>query len=355
MKRFLALAGALLPLALGWQDCDVLAPDAAGPFKTTLLKNLTSKGHAVYLQYPSEQPPAGSKGWPAVVFMHGMTLGWEWYERHVAQWASHGFAVAVPFVKSVEADDGLLPVTETDSTSIYAAAALLKGLADDSVQGPADMPAKVDFASIGLVGHSMGGEDTMRAAAGLRVPEGMEPLPSGAVKVAIAQHPSLCTFPPPHPYSITKEEIDAASRNATLLLFTAENDRAFLPGTPSVEHSCWEAAKGPAMFASFKKTVCETYPPCENMSSAHGCTLKVDFVGVGHMCACDAPGLDTWTSPELKWVTAALRSHLHHGNSASSYCSKLLVGDMPGSFKNSPDVATLEMHFDTPGADRVWV
>merc|ERR1712203_173141 len=101
----------------------------------------------------------------------------------------------------------------------------------------------------------MGGEDTIRASAALRVPKGYSPMPEGSVKVAIAQHPSLCTFPPPYPYTINKEEIDASSKNSTLILFTAENDRAFLPGTPSKEHSCWQAATGTAQFASVKKEV----------------------------------------------------------------------------------------------------
>merc|ERR1712039_75963 len=129
-----------------------------------------------------------------------------------------------------------------------------------------------------------GGENTIRAAAGLRIPAGMHPLHSGSVKVIISQHPSLCTGPPPYPYTINKAEINAASQNSTLLLFTAENDRAFLPGTPSTEYKCWQAATGHAAFVSVKKEVCNTYPPCSDMKDANGCSVKVDFVGDGHMC-----------------------------------------------------------------------
>lgn len=306
-------------------------------------KTFQIDGHTIFLQYPTSALPPNATGWPSVVFMHGLTLGWEWYSRHVEHWASHGFVVAFPFVKSVDKDDGIIPVTETDANSIYIALEMLKGIANGTIRPPTDLKAPIDVHNVGLVGHSMGGEDTIRAAAGVRVPKGMSALPSGTLKVAVAQHPSLCTFPPPYPYTINKAEINAASQKAPLLLFTAENDRAFLPYTPSVEHKCWQAAQGQALFASFKKSVCETYPPCSSMIGATDCTAKLDFVGSGHMCACDAPGLDTWTSPELKWVTAALRLYLHE-HSASSGCGAMLWGDKHGSLSNDPNVASVETH-----------
>jgi dienelactone hydrolase len=309
------------------------------------LANATYQGHDIYIQYPTK---SASDAFPVVVFMHGMTLGWEWYARHISQWSSHGFVIVFPFVKDALKDDGIIPVTETDATSIYVAVEYLKALTHGTVHKPADFQGTVDIGNIGIVGHSMGGENTIRAAAGVRVPAGMPSLPAGAMKVAIAQHPSLCTFPPPYPYTINKVEINNASLKAPLLLFTAENDRAFLPGTPGKEHTCWKAATGRSLFASFKASVCGGYPSCSSMTGAYGCDAKVAVVGSGHMCACDAPGLDTWTSPELKWVTSALRLYLHHN--ASSVCGALLWGNGDQSLQRDPNVANVE-EVGSPQAD----
>lgn len=332
----------------GWKDCDVLPVDAKGGYATEFNKTYIYQGHPVYLQYPTARPPTGSK-WPIVIFMHGMTLSWEWYSRHVEYWASHGFVVAFPFVKSEDKDDSVIPVTETDATSIHAAYGLLKGLSNGSIASPVGLTGDaIDVGNVGLAGHSMGGENVIRAAAQVNIPKGYLPFPQGVVKLAFAQHPSLCTFPPPYPYTISKAEINNASLNSDLFLFTAENDRAFnvpvLPATPETEYNCWKAASGPAIFASVKKVVCESYPSCKDMSDPHGCTLKTGFVGNGHMCACDAPGLETWTSPELKWVTAALRLYLHFQNMSSSACGALVWGDGPMSLASDDNMLTVERH-----------
>lgn len=336
----LALCGCVEGTAC--QDCDSLPSSQRGPFATSASTDFSYQGHPITLHYPTDASPTGS--WPGVVMMHGMTLGYEWYARHLEHWSSHGFIVAFPFVKSVAKDDRIIPVTETDATSIYAALGFLNGLSNGSIAAPSELQGKVNMESIGLVGHSMGGEDTIRAAAAVRVPAGYSPLPKGTLKVAVAQHPSLCTFPPPYPYTINKAEINAASNNAPLFLFTAENDRAFLPGTPKKEHKCWQAANGTSGFASFRKSVCESYPSCKSMK-AKGCSLKIDVVGKGHMCACDAPGLDTWTSPELKWVTSLLRLYLHHdGDQTGTTCGTQIWEAGDDSLQEDPNVATVELH-----------
>jgi len=331
-------------VALAWQDCSDSPSDAKGPFKVRGLETLEYEGKPIFLHYPLGALPNGASGWPVVIFMHGMTLGWEWYSRHVEHWASHGFIVAFPFVKNPGADDGIIPVTETDAASIYVAAALLRGIANGTIAKPEGMTGGIDMNNVGIAGHSMGGEDAIRAGAGIRVPKGAVPFSSGQVKVTIAQHPSLCTFPPPYPYTIDKAEINAASKNSPLVLFTAENDRAFLPWTPSTEYKCWQAATGKALFVSVKKTVCEAYPPCGSMTNASGCSLKTAAVGTGHFCALDAPGLDTWTSPELKWVTTALRLYLQHNDASASVCKSILWGNGQDSLRMDANMAKVEMH-----------
>merc|ERR1712006_5130 len=104
------------------------------------------------------------------------------------------------------------------------------------------------------------------------------------------------------------------------------------------------AANGTSGFASFSKTVCESYPSCKSMN-ASGCSVKIDAVGAGHMCACDAPGLDTWTSPELKWVTTLLRLYLHHdGDQSGTACGAQIWADGKDSLQKDPNAATVELH-----------
>merc|ERR1712194_218163 len=89
---------------------------------------------------------------------------------------------------------------------------------------------------------------------------------------------------------------------------------------------------------------CGSYPACRSIK-ATGCANKVDTVGKGLMCAADAPGVDSWTSPELKWVTAALRLYLHFdGDVAGTTCGKMLWGSDATSFRKDPNMARTEMH-----------
>lgn len=353
VKAFAIVTLALFPLvAAAWPDCDATASQGPGPFGASTVNTYTytlgNKTHPIILHYPTASLPAGATGWPVVVFMHGMTLGQEWYVQQLQHFASHGFVVAFPFIKDQEHDDAypLIPLTETDANGIYASFGLLQSLANGTLSLPTDLKGSLDMSNVGLAGHSMGGEDTIRAMAKIRIPDHGIPLQNGTVKVAIAQHPSLCTFPPPYPATINKKEIDAASQNGALLMFTAENDFAFLNKTPKVEQECWQAATGPAIFASFTEAICDTFPPCDfmNASDPNACK-KIHNFGTGHLCACSPPGLgDSWISPELQWVTTALRLYLQQDNATSTACSTYLWGDGKYSLKKDPHVLLAEMH-----------
>ena len=80
-------------------------------------------------------------------------------------------------------------VTETNGASLMAAVGFAAEL---NANASSPLHGRIDTARLGLAGHSMGGEDVIKAAA---------QLPAGKVNVAISQHPSLCgPFGPP-PYA----------------------------------------------------------------------------------------------------------------------------------------------------------
>jgi len=254
--------------------------------------------------------------------MHGMTLGHEYYAEHLDHWASHGIVALFPYVESPEKDDAVFPiVTETDGSSIIATV----GFANQTnANSDSPLHGLLDMGHLGIAGHSMGGEDTIKATA---------KLPKGTARVVISQHPALCGpfGPPPYPATYSKEELGNATLNVDMLMLTtSDNDRAFLPGTPDHERGCWESGAqytGPhkAIFAQFAKANCSQYPPCNTTS----CSVKVDAVGSGHMCACAAPFSSTpgWQSPELPWVTAALKLWLHLDGDSSSGCYNMIWAD----------------------------
>lgn len=281
-----------------------------------------------------EAPPSG---FPVVVFMHGMTLGWEFYQPALARYASHGFVVLFPFVNGVSQDDAVFPiVTQTNGLGFIRTFEWLH--ANSSALG-----VPVDLTNAALVGHSMGGEDVFIAAAHL---------PNGTAKVLIGQHPGLCGpfGPPPYPYTYDRAEMVNATRKVqATYLTTSANDRAFRGPklTPSVEKKCWAEGEGKGLFISFSAGVCSSYPSEEAATK-----VKVAAVGVGHMCACSAVASGStdasalaretkgqWVSPEAKWVLGALKLHLQHGFDQSSPCYDLLWGNSSTSLSNSADAA----------------
>eukprot|EP00966_Prymnesium_polylepis_P019105 440080-Prymnesium_polylepis.1 len=288
---------------------------------------------------PSAGPAVPAAGFPVVVFMRGMTLGWEFYESNLARIASHGFVALFPFVKGVSQDDAVFPiVTQTNGLGFIRTFEWLHN--SSSALG-----VPVDLSSAAMIGHSMGGEDVFKAAA---------KLPNGTAKVLIGQHPGLCGpfGPPPYPDTYSKAEmVNASLKVEASYLTTAANDRAFRLGlTPGAEKACWAEGKGKGLFVSFAESVCSSFP-----AEGAAAKLKVAAVGSGHMCACcavaknrtvaespSAPRDHGWKSPELKYVLAALKLHLQDGFSSASPCYELLWGNSSTSLSRSTDAAEVD-------------
>jgi len=283
----------------------------------------------------------GRKVGPVLFFMHALNLGWEWYKPQAVRWASHGIPVVFPFIKSQTEDDHVPDkVFETDGTHLVKALDFMKNAVTT-------MSGSFDMDNIAFAGHNMGAVSAMRVAA---------KSPTGTAKLVIALHPFICDLgPPPPPYTISSKEIIEANKKAGLLYFTSEDDKAFnlLQNTTIREKNCFKKAMGvgSAIFASFSSAACEAYPDCTAIVAAEDCANKVKaFSGKGHMCPAAAPGA-SWTSPEEKWITTALRLYLQQGLTSSSACYKQLFEQGADSLSNDKNVA--EKILETASRDLV--
>jgi len=311
-------------ISSGFLDCDAATPSQHGPYKTSLAQDFTHEGHSIYLRYPTDALPSSASAWPVVVMMHAPSLGFEWYEKHVEHWASHGFVVAFPFIKSPSRDNEIIPVLEYDGSTVIAAVHFLESLANGSIASPQNLVGGVDASNMALLGHNLGASEVIRVGASMQKPENL--------KLVFAQHPNQCDR---SSYE-TSAEIQSASQHAPFFMSTSENDDNYM-------YKCWQKATGTAGFANFKKEVCAQYPPCKSIS-AENCLNKVGVVGSGVMCSTNAPGVETWTSPELKWITTTLKLYLHNSGNAGSACGAMMWGSADTSFRKDPNMATTEIH-----------
>merc|ERR1712176_633486 len=109
-----------------WEDCDAVPSSEDGRFETQFYTAVYD-GTQYYMMHPKGDVPSGAKGWPGVIFMHALNLGWEWYQPQAARWASHGIAVVFPFIKSQTQDDNVPDkVFETDGTHLVKAMDFMK-------------------------------------------------------------------------------------------------------------------------------------------------------------------------------------------------------------------------------------
>merc|ERR1712003_99132 len=109
----------------------------------------------------------------------------------------------------------------------------------------------------------------------------------------------------------------------------------------TLEKNCFKKALGvgSAIFASFSSGACEAYPDCTAITAAEDCANKVKaFSGKGHLCPAAAPGA-SWTSPEEKWITVALRLYLQQGLARSSACYKQLFQSGADSLSSDSNIA----------------
>jgi len=347
--RVICLASCFFtPHATGWDDCTAKPPELDGSFESTFWAAQPNKTQ-FYVQYPTSPLPQGPKGWPIVIFMHALNLGWEWYQPQIERWASHGIVVVFPFIKSQSQDDTVYPIV-SDSTGKWLQKGLgfVRDMASGTLAMPPGLQGSLDLANVAFAGHNMGAVSALRIAASS---------PEGTVKLVIAQHPFPCDIgPPPPPYTITSDEIKKAGDKAGLILFTSEDDTAFGPAswTPGREKKCFGAAAGNAIFASFSSAACDAYPDCSKLPAMGpfgklDCKGKVHAVGKGHFCPCSAPGVPTWVSPQQQWLTVALRAYLHYGLDTNSACYDLLYGSGPKSLSSDPNIADKQLQKKSSG------
>ena len=202
------------PAAAAYADCSGPAELGPGPFGPTKFLNTTDKDGTMFF---GALPSNGTGGpHPLVVFMHGSTGQWEMYEENMYHYASHGFVVVFPFIKSPQGDKNPL-TTNTNGEYILKGVAMAKaGHADPK----SPLYGLVDVTNIAVAGHSMGA--TCSIMAGVR-------LPAGTAKVLITQHPGICGpfGPPPWPSTWLKSDLGKANQKLPILFTTATNDGAF--------------------------------------------------------------------------------------------------------------------------------
>ena len=211
---------------------------------------------------------------PLLVFMHGSTGEWDFYNDSLSLVSTHGFAVVFPFVKSPEKDKSPF-TTNTDGTYLLKAIQFAK---DQNADPTSPMYQKIDVSSVIIAGHSMGATCSINAA--LAYPDAL---------AVIAMHPGICGpfGPPPCPSCWKSEDLAKVGRAMPVVFTTATNDGAFWPAplTAKHEHGCylnsfgedqgdWDGEK--SLFAQFNADVCgedgERSPVVKD--GGHNCPMK---------------------------------------------------------------------------------
>ena len=80
-------------------DCDFDKDSQAGPYAPVKFFNITYDGTVIYGLIPHGDGP-----FPLVGYMHGSTGEWGMYGTNLEHFASHGFVVVFPHIKSPDAD-----------------------------------------------------------------------------------------------------------------------------------------------------------------------------------------------------------------------------------------------------------
>jgi len=130
-----------------WADCDFENDENQGPYGPPAMLNTTVNGSVLYGWIPEGDGP-----FPLVGFNHGSTGQWPMYSDSLNLWASHGFIIVFPFIKSPDYDKHFY-ATNTDGK--YLVQAINWATAQNEVPGSV-LEGKVDTKNIVFSGHSMG-------------------------------------------------------------------------------------------------------------------------------------------------------------------------------------------------------
>lgn len=302
-----------------WPDC---SPEAdghnnvtnGGPFGPVHFWDAIPDGQNFYTLYPTSEE---HESYPLMVFMHGSTGQYEMYEENLELYASHGFVIVFPFIKSPEKDKNPL-TTNTDGTYLLKA---IKFAESQNSNASSPLFGRVDPSSVVVAGHSMGGTCAIMAATKLQEIDN--------VKLVSTQHPGICGpfGPPPWPSTWLKSDFSNMNSRFPVIMTTAKNDVAFWPATDSNAHGCFTGGvNGTAAFIDFSETACaedkrrQPFP-----DGGHNCPLKVGF-------------------PETPWITTSLKLYAHHNGNPSTRCYEMLWGNTTASLAQDPTVAISELH-----------
>ena len=240
MKTILAtiLASTISSVALStWADCDMEKDKTAGPYGPATFFNITETGTVIYGLIPQGEGP-----FPLVGFMHGSTGEWGMYKDNLELYASHGFVVVFPHIKSPSADTHWWETNTDGKYLIKAIEYAIAATADSSN----DLFGKVDTSNVVYAGHSMGATCSIKASHSQKDPN---------IKLTITQHPGICGpfGPPPSPATWTTSTLNEITTRHPVLFTTATNDGAFWPSphTAPREYGCFEKAISDDSTAAF--------------------------------------------------------------------------------------------------------
>jgi len=302
-----------------WQDCEGDAETVKGRYGVQLFQNQsTADNHTLYVLTPSS-----SGHFPVLAFMHGSTGQFEMYKDVLELYASHGFVVLFPFIKSPSADKS--PFT-TNTNGIFITRALAYA-AQANADANSPLYQRIDISNGIIAGHSMGA--TCSIAAGRRFAE------SGGdvhVRAVVTQHPGVCGpfGPPPLPSTWMPEDLFELGSKLPVLMTTAVNDAAFWPQPLTAKHElgCFMKSReregafpNGAAFASFTADACsEDHAHDPFTDSGHNCPFK--------------------TGVEAPWVLRVMKLYAQFGGSQDSACFNMVWN---GGIQNATTISTSEV------------
>merc|ERR1719499_571079 len=102
----------------------------------------------MYLIFPPEQ----SAPYPLVAFMHGSTGQYEMYQKNIEGYASQGFVIVFPFIKSPKQDESPLTLETTGEHLLLA----IQYAEVSQTNSSMPLYGLVDMSKVATAGHSMG-------------------------------------------------------------------------------------------------------------------------------------------------------------------------------------------------------
>ena len=306
--------------AAAWPDCSSARDGhfphngTRGPYASVLRVNASYLGSPLFALYPEAGPEAPLPGkTPLVVFMHGTAAKAEMYLPNLYNYASHGFTVVFPYIKSPEADCCRRPIPPTNTNGKF----ILQGLAwarNATADAASPLFGRVDLSSVVVAGHSMGATCSIMAGTRLAVANGV--IDAAAVKLVSTQHPGVCGpfGPPPWPSTWMPSDLQRVSQSFPMLFTTATNDGAFWPAPMTAPHErgCFTKALGGAA----AKNVDATY--VEFATSA--CLQdggRAPFDDSGHNCPFK-------TGVETPWVLTWMKHYAQQGGKSAA-CKAMMA------------------------------